>query len=138
MTDWNDFDWQAVEQARKTGQGISAYVYPWRDFDSRCVAGVKGGMSGNVHEMQGRFFAVSPLNGGPERQNLAAFRRRLEEARAKAENPEYIHKFISWAEVYRMESYIRQLEGDPDAIPEQAGTDYRAWVQYLRDNAPNE
>lgn len=133
-----EYDWEAIEKARKTGQGITKHFRPWADFDPSCeTRGVKGGMSGNVHEMKGGFFAISPLNGGPERQNLAEFRRRLDEARAKVEDPTYIRKFVTWVQVYRLESYIKQLEGDPDAIPEAAGQDYRAWIAWLRENDPD-
>lgn len=138
MTDWKNYDWQAAAEAKRTGHGVGDHIKPWGDYDASCEAKPQFRKGGDPHAVKDGFFPIRPVNGNGSVQNLTEFRRRLAEWRERAESPNLVHPITVWRAVYKYESFVKQLEGDPDAIPEQAGSEYRTWIQHLRDTAPND
>lgn len=114
---------------------------PWAGFDPSCTAtAIPGGMAGDPENFKG-FHPIIPWLGGPDEQNLAAYEAKLADVEARLADPSIDRvprgRFLATEKKHRYASYIAQLKGEPGAIPDAAGDEYKAWVAWLREHDPN-
>jgi hypothetical protein len=113
-------------------------AHPWADFDAAVLPDVHfgGGVPATDPDaLEGAFWPISPVNGDATLQNAAIFEKELAEVEAKlqaAPDPKAEHLLFDRLARVRLKSWIAQLRGDAGAIPEAAGAEYRAWVEWLK------
>lgn len=117
-------------------------AHPWADFDAGVLPSVRfgGGVPATDPDaLEGAFWPISPVNGDATLQNAATFERELAEVEAKlqaAPDPKAKHLLFDRLARVRLKSWIAQLRGDAGAVPEAAGAEYAAWVEWLRNADP--
>lgn len=117
-------DKNPYSEENRRGRSMSEIRTPWPGYDPRCESWAEGGF----HPMAPEGFF------GPLEYNVEDIEARLKVAVAQIADDRLTPRFREEAR-HRMErflSWLRQLRGEPDAIPEGAGEEYRKWVVELR------
>ena len=111
-------------EENRQGRTMSEIRTPWPDYDPRCESWAEGGF----HPMipQGFF--------GPLEFRGEDIEGRLKVAVAQITDDHLTLRFREEVRhrIERYQSWLRQLRGEPDAIPEGAGKAYKEWVVELR------
>ena len=110
---------------------------PWPDYDEACETRVVGGSRGDPETIAGGFFPISPKQ-GPERLKLASIEAGLTETELQLALDPLMPRarFHAVINKHRFRSWIAQLRGEVNAIPEAAGCEYVEWIEWLRVHDP--